>query len=165
MKYRVISTAFICLLISACASKWSNTDLISEFERLNFETRQDERGVVVLVPDVFFEFGKFDLNDDAREKLVLIANVINNTKTDERQILVEGHTDSIGSDEYNMNLSRERAEAVTSELMFGNVRPDRIVTEWVGESKPIALNENEDGSDNPEGRELNRRVEIVVLNP
>jgi outer membrane protein OmpA-like peptidoglycan-associated protein len=120
---------------------------------------------VVLVPDVFFEFGKFELNDDARGKLELIANVINNTKTDERQILVEGHTDSIGSDEYNMNLSRQRAEAVTSELVFGNVRPDRVVTEWVGESRPIAPNENEDGSDNPEGRELNRRVEIVVLNP
>ncbi len=165
MKYRLILAVSLCLAVSSCASKWTNEDLITKFEQLNFETRQDERGVVIMVPDVFFEFGEHELSDAAREKLELVANVLNNTKSDTRKILVEGHTDSRGTEEFNMQLSRKRAERVTSELTFSNVRPDRIVTEWVGESNPIAPNENEDGSDNPEGRELNRRVEVVVLNP
>ncbi len=165
MQIRVFVILAMCLAVSSCTSKLTNEDLVSEFERLNFQTMEDERGVVVLVPDVFFEFGKFDLSDEARGKLEIISNVINSNTSDTRKILVEGHTDSRGTEEFNMNLSRERAETVTNELTFGNVRPDRVVTEWVGESRPIAPNENADGSDNPEGRQANRRVEIVILNP
>ncbi len=60
-----------------------------------------------------------------------------------------------------MMLSKRRAQTVREELIFSNVRPDRIVTQWVGESRPVAPNVNPDGSDNREGRQLNRRVEVV----
>ncbi|MDH3695651.1 MAG: OmpA family protein [Gammaproteobacteria bacterium] len=165
MNFHRIVVVVLCVLMTSCISKWTNRNIADDLEDLDLETREDERGLVVLLPDVFFEYGKFELSKDAQDKIERISELLNDEKAVERKILVEGHTDSHGSEEYNLELSRKRAEAVKSELMFGNVRPDRIETQWAGESKPMAANENPDGSDNPEGRQLNRRVEVVILNP
>ncbi len=158
--------AFYCLLLTSCASVQTvNQSLITEFDRMGLQTREDERGVVVLVPDVFFDFDSDVLNESARDKIQLVTAVLNNAKSLSRKILVEGHADAIGPDRYNMTLSQRRAETVKNELLFSNVRPDRIVMQWAGESRPVAPNVNPDGTDNREGRQLNRRVEVVVLNP
>lgn len=79
------------------------------------------------------------------------------------KIEVAGYTDSKGSDEYNLALSRRRADAVASYIASKGVSRSRITTVGNGESRPIAANENPDGSDNPEGRAKNRRTEITVI--
>jgi outer membrane protein OmpA-like peptidoglycan-associated protein len=74
---------------------------------------------------------------------------------------IQGHTDAIGSDSYNESLSRKRAQSVLDYLVRLNADPDRLYIEAKGESEPVAINSNMDGSDNPEGRAYNRRVTIV----
>src|SRR5881409_884304 len=86
-----------------------NRELLEELKKQNLEARETERGVVVNLPDVLFEFGKADLTSEARAKVRSIADVLNEqAKT--RRVAVEGHTDSIGSDTFNQNLSERRAE-------------------------------------------------------
>jgi outer membrane protein OmpA-like peptidoglycan-associated protein len=75
-----------------------------------------------------------------------------------RNLLIEGHTDSIGTPEYNLDLSRRRAEAVRRALMEKEIAPDRIITKGYGKSYPVASNETK------AGRRQNRRVEVIILN-
>ena len=77
-------------------------------------------------------------------------------------IIVEGHTDSKGDDSYNMRLSQTRAESVVRYLTNMSISKSRLGAIGYGEQKPIAINENPDGSDNPSGRALNRRIEISL---
>ena len=79
----------------------------------------------------------------------------------EVNILIEGHTDSIGSDAYNQRLSERRAQAVKAYLVSKGVAASRLTTEGKGESEPIADN-TKNGRDNPEGRAMNRRAELKV---
>ena len=83
----------------------------------------------------------------------------------ELRIEVVGHTDSKGSDTYNMGLSRRRAEKVVEFLIQIGVDKKRITSSGAGETEPVARNTNPNGSDSPEGRKLNRRVEFRVLTP
>ncbi len=116
---------------------------------------------VELSGDVLFGFNETNIQTSAEPILRKVADVIN--KYPEASVLIEGHTDSIGSNAYNLRLSRERAESVKSWLVQqGGVDARRVMTKGWGESKPAAPNENPDGSDNPEGRQQNRRVEITV---
>lgn len=77
-------------------------------------------------------------------------------------VLVEGHTDSIGSEAYNQTLSEGRAGAVKAHLVGKGVGADRFQTAGRGESDPVAPNTNEDATDNPEGRAMNRRAELII---
>src|SRR5881409_132260 len=86
-----------------------NRELLEELKKQNLEARETERGVVVNLPDVLFEFGKTDLTSDARTKIRSIADVLNE-QAKNRRVAVEGHTDSIGSDAFNQKLSERRAE-------------------------------------------------------
>ena len=79
----------------------------------------------------------------------------------EINVLIEGHTDSIGSDSYNQRLSERRAQAVKAYLVSRGVAASRLTTEGKGESEPIADN-TKNGRDNPEGRAMNRRAELKV---
>src|SRR6185436_19364137 len=84
----------------------------------------------------------------------------------ESQVTVEGYTDAQGTQSLNMQLSRERAQAVKDWLVKnGGVPASSIATKGLGEQSPVAANTNPDGSDNPLGRALNRRVTIVVEKP
>lgn len=123
------------------------------------------RGLAVRLPGPLFQFGSSDLHISASEKIRELASVLNQSYAANRQLVVEGHTDSLGSAEYNLSLSRWRAEAVKDELIFSGVPASRIEAAWYGESRPLAPNRQPDGSDNPEGRERNRRVEVLVLEP
>jgi len=119
-------------------------------------TRRDARGLVVNLSDVLFDFGKADLHADARESLAKVAGVLLGYPLP-AQLTIEGHTDSVGSDEFNMALSQKRAEAVRDYLIKSGIGPDMIVaTRGYGKSRPIASNDTE------EGRSRNRRVEIIV---
>jgi outer membrane protein OmpA-like peptidoglycan-associated protein len=81
----------------------------------------------------------------------------------EIKIEMSSHTDSIASDEYNNALSQRRAESTVSYLIRKGIAPNRLVAKGYGESKPIARNTNPDGTDNPVGRQRNRRTEFKIL--
>lgn len=142
-----------------------NRQLIEELKRRNLEARETRRGVVVNLPDVLFEFDRATLTQEARAKVRNIAEVLEEPKVRSRSVSVEGHTDSIGSEQYNLRLSRRRAESVASGLESEGVSAGRIRTRGFGEKYPIAPNQNPNGTDNPAGRAKNRRVEVIIENP
>ncbi len=141
-----------------------NRELIEELKRKNLEARETNRGVVVNLPDVLFEFNKSMLTSEARTKVRDIADVLDGQRVQNRPVSVEGHTDSIGSEEYNQRLSERRAETVASALETEGVSSSRVRTRGFGKKYPIAPNKNSDGSDSPAGRAKNRRVEVIIEN-
>jgi len=118
------------------------------------ETRETERGLVVNVSDVLFDFDSANLKPGAREKVARIASILHSHQ--DLKIEVEGHTDSVGSDAYNQRLSERRAESVRAGLVQQGVNRDAVGTAGFGESRPVATNGT------PSGRQQNRRVEIVI---
>lgn len=140
-----------------------NRELLEQLRRQNLEARETERGVIVNLPDVLFEFGRAELMPEAHVKVRDIAEVLTSTAKD-RLVAVEGHTDSIGSAFFNQKLSEQRAENVTIALERSGVGPRRITTRGYGERYPIAPNTYADGADNPAGRAKNRRVEVIIEN-
>jgi outer membrane protein OmpA-like peptidoglycan-associated protein len=140
-----------------------NRALLEELQRRHLAARETERGVVVHLPDVLFEFNSARLTPEARSTVFYIADVLNRQAAG-RHISVEGHADAIGSESYNQALSQSRAEAVVRELRNAGVDPSRVVARGYGEKYPVAPNTHADGSDNPAGRAKNRRVEVVIEN-
>lgn len=116
---------------------------------------------IELAADVLFDFDKSDLRPDAVPSLQRVAEVLK--EYPDAPVLIEGHTDSKGTDAYNQKLSENRAVSVKTWLVK-NAGADgaRITTRGWGEKKPVAPNTKPDGSDDPEGRQKNRRVEITV---
>lgn len=109
-------------------------------------------------PDVLFGYDRSDLSSKFRKEVDDVVVLMK--KYPNLKVTVEGHTDSKGSDSYNLALSRRRAEAVRAYMTRQGIADSRIVTKGYGEARPKAPNENPDGSDNPEGRALNRRTEL-----
>ncbi len=133
-----------------------NRRLIEELRQRGADVYSTERGVVVNLPDVLFEFDSSALTPAARSVARDVANAIHNVPN--RHISIEGHTDSIGTIEYNQKLSEARARSVASELIADGTPRARISTRGYGESRPIASNKTDSG------RQRNRRVEIVIEN-
>ncbi|WP_179954059.1 OmpA family protein [Denitrobaculum tricleocarpae] len=102
------------------------------------------------------------LTPAARSLLQKLATIVNSSEFDTRVLTIEGHTDSVGRESYNLKLSTQRAEVVGQELVFNQVRADRITTIGYGESRPVASNTKPDGSPDPQGQAKNRRVDIVI---
>ena len=115
--------------------------------------------VITLEDSVLFDFGSSGLRSEASTTLSNLATVLKDSKAPKVQ--VQGHTDSISDDASNQTLSEQRAKAVTEALTSNGVTAS-IESVGYGETKPVAPNENSDGSDNPAGRRLNRRVEVFV---
>ena len=115
--------------------------------------------ILSVASDVLFDFDSTALSTRAQRSLTDMAELI--ARAPEGQILVVGHTDSKGSDRYNLNLSERRAKAVAAFLQKRGVAATRLRTEGRGKTEPVADNEI-GGADNPEGRAKNRRVEFVV---
>ena len=115
--------------------------------------------VITLEDSVLFDFGSSELRGEASTTLTNLATVIKDSKAPKVQI--QGHTDSVSDDAFNQKLSEQRAQAVSSALKSNGVTADLEAVGY-GETKPVAPNENPDGSDNPGGRRLNRRVEVFV---
>jgi len=116
---------------------------------------------IELPGDVLFDFDKWDIRPDAEDTLKNVGEVIKAYQSP--KVVISGHTDSKGLEEYNQKLSKKRAESV-KDWLSKNAEVDLKIMETTGygESKPIAPNTNPDGSDNPEGRQKNRRVEITI---
>jgi outer membrane protein OmpA-like peptidoglycan-associated protein len=123
------------------------------------ETKTEVR--LELPGDVLFDFDKWDIRPDAESTLRQVADIIKHHPN--AKVTIAGYTDAKGADAYNLRLSEQRAAAVKAWLaQHGEVNGKRITTKGWGEAKPIAPNTHPDGSDNPEGRQKNRRVEVTV---
>lgn len=119
----------------------------------DLQTRKTERGLVLTLGDVLFDTGKANLKPGAYATIDRLANALKEVPT--RTVVIEGHTDSVGSDEYNQQLSEQRAQAVQSALMQRGVQGSQISTAGKGEGLPVASN------DSAGGRQQNRRVEVI----
>jgi outer membrane protein OmpA-like peptidoglycan-associated protein len=115
---------------------------------------------IELPGDILFDFDKWTIREDAEETLSKVGEII---RAYQYPVAIIGHTDSKGSEAYNLELSKKRAEAVKQWLVSqAEIDPNRIDTIGKGESEPAVPNTNPDGSDNPEGRQKNRRVEVRI---
>src|SRR5579864_696553 len=118
------------------------------------QTRDTARGLIVSMPDVLFDFNKYTLKPEARERLARVSGIV--LAYPDLRLNIEGYTDSIGSEEYNQKLSEERAGSVRGYLISSGVKPDIVSAVGLGKSNPVADNST------AAGRKLNRRVEMVV---
>jgi outer membrane protein OmpA-like peptidoglycan-associated protein len=118
------------------------------------QTTETARGLIVNMPDVLFDFNKYTLKPEAREKLAKVSGIL--LAYPDLKTQVEGYTDSIGSEEYNQKLSEERAGTVRSYLVTQSVQEANVTAMGFGKTKPIADNSTS------KGRAQNRRVELVV---
>jgi outer membrane protein OmpA-like peptidoglycan-associated protein len=117
-------------------------------------TRDTARGLIANMSDVLFKTGSFELLGGARERLAKVSGIV--LAYPSLHLDVEGHTDSVGSDDYNMTLSQHRAEAVRDYLVQQGIPESNIAARGLGKAGPVASN------DTPEGRQQNRRVELVL---
>ncbi len=120
-----------------------------------------EKEEVIVLRGINFDFDKSNIKPEwagVLDEAALIMKDYPNMK-----VMIEGHTDSKGTEPYNQKLSERRARAVFDYLANKGISPSRMQTIGYGETRPIASNTNPDGSDNPEGRALNRRVELSVM--
>jgi outer membrane protein OmpA-like peptidoglycan-associated protein len=118
------------------------------------QTKDSARGLIVSMPDVLFDFNKYTLKPEARERLARISGIV--LAYPDLHLQVEGYTDSIGSDQYNQGLSEKRAATVRDYLVSSGVSINNVVAEGFGKADPVADNST------AAGRKLNRRVDMVV---
>ena len=116
--------------------------------------RQTERGLVITLSDILFDFDKATLKSGADRALNKVAGFLD--EYEKRNILIEGFTDNVGKTSYNVDLSQRRANAVRDALISKGISQSRIRTNGLGEEYPVATNDTE------AGRQQNRRVEIVI---
>ena len=121
----------------------------------NISLQRVEIGSGIALKNVFFDYKKTKINKESRVELNRLVKLMK--KYDNIRIVVEGHTDNIGGEEYNLNLSQKRAESVTNYLVNNGVARDRITAKGYGYSVPISSN------DTDEGRKMNRRSEIKII--
>ena len=130
--------------------------LRKELERTGVSVTRSGDNITLNMPgNITFKTDSSDLNASFFDVLGSVGKVVN--EFEQTVIEVAGHTDSTGSDQYNQALSQRRADAVAAYLKTRNVRADRIITVGAGEKHPVASN------DTPEGRQLNRRVELTLV--
>lgn len=117
---------------------------------------------IELAADVLFDFDKAEVRPDAQNALKQAAAII--TEKAKGTVRVEGHADAKGSDSYNQKLSDRRANSIKNWLVQKEGMSNaRFSTTGFGAKRPVASNTKADGSDDPEGRQKNRRVEIIVI--
>ncbi|HXM40838.1 MAG TPA: OmpA family protein [Bryobacteraceae bacterium] len=129
------------------------TQLLSQFNAI-LQTRDTARGLIVNMSDVLFDTAKSSLRPLAREKLAKVAGIVSGHPG--LRLDVEGHTDSVGGDDYNQQLSEQRGESVRAYLTDQGMAAGSVTAKGFGKTQPVASN------DTAEGRQQNRRVEIVI---
>jgi outer membrane protein OmpA-like peptidoglycan-associated protein len=122
-------------------------------ELADLQAKQTDRGLVLTLGDVLFDTGRATLKPGADRTIDRLAQALKDNPN--TRVMIEGHTDSVGGDEYNMALSERRADAVADALRFRGVPADRYEAKGLGKDFPVASN------DTQSGRQQNRRVEIV----
>lgn len=138
-------------------------EVVEETEEVEEKVVPEPEVKIVVIKAIFFEFDDYSLTSQAKTKLDNLADILKTIP--ELHILIIGYTDAKGSDNYNMTLSRKRANSAVEYLKTKGIASDRMQIKAMGETSHIAINNNPDGSDNPEGRKLNRRVEFKVIRP
>ena len=139
---------------SVAAAQQKTADLKRQIAEIN--AKPTERGLVVTLGDVLFDTGKAELKSGAATNLAKLAAFLNQYQ--DRSVLIEGYTDSVGNEDYNLGLSQRRADSVKIWLMNQGVNSGRLVSTGKGEGSPVA------GNDSASGRQLNRRVEVIIEN-
>lgn len=136
----------------------AQTQLATAQQQLaDLQAKKTDRGMVVTLGDVLFDTGQANLKPGADLVLGRLATFL--SANPQTKVLIEGHTDSRGSDDYNIGLSQRRAEAVATALTARGISSDSVRTKGRGRAYPVASNET------PEGRQQNRRVEIIFSDP
>jgi outer membrane protein OmpA-like peptidoglycan-associated protein len=125
-------------------------------ELSDLKAKQTERGIILTIGDVLFATGKADLSPEAMRSVDKLVEFLQ--KYTNRNVLIEGHTDSVGSDEFNLTLSQKRADSLKEALTGKGVEEKRITTIGYGKKFPVASN------DTASGKQQNRRVEVSILN-
>ena len=125
-------------------------------QALQANVKQTERGLVLTLGDVLFEVDQADLKPGAVRNLQPLISFLKENSS--RGVTIEGHTDSVGSDAYNLTLSQRRADAVRRLLIANGIAADRVTARGLGEAYPVASNETK------QGQLMNRRVEVVISN-
>ena len=120
-----------------------------------------EVGTVEVLDNVYFAFNKAMVLEESFDALNKLAQMLKDNPT--VSVEISGHTDSKGDDKYNQKLSEARAKSVVEYLVSQGIEKSRLIAVGYGESKPVAQNSSSDGTDNPEGREKNRRTEFKVI--
>ena len=126
-------------------------------ELAELEAQKTERGLVLTLGDVLFDVDEATLKAGATQSLSRLIAFLK--EYPDRQVLVEGHTDSTGTEQYNLGLSQRRAESVVQFLTLNGISPERAIARGYGKAYPVA------GNETAAGRQRNRRVEIVILDP
>jgi len=121
---------------------------------LILETRETARGLIVNLSDVLFDSGQYSLKPGAREKLAKVSGII--LAHNGLSLQIEGHTDSVGSDDFNQRLSEKRADSVRTYLVGQGISGDTVTAIGLGKADPVATNTTS------AGRQQNRRVELIV---
>lgn len=129
------------------------TQLLAQFNAV-LQTRDTARGLIVNMSDVLFDTGKSSLRPLAREKLAKVAGIVSGHPG--LKLDVEGHTDSVGGDDYNQQLSEQRGDSVRDYLTRQGMAATSVTARGFGKTQPVASN------DTAEGRQQNRRVELVI---
>ncbi len=140
---------------AASEAKRQAEDMQRQIDAL--QAKATDRGLVLTLGDVLFTSGRADLKAGATANLDRLVTFLN--QNPDRKVEIEGHTDNVGSDDYNQGLSQSRADSVRSFLMQQGISSERIVASGKGEQRPVADNESEGG------RQQNRRVEVIIGNP
>ncbi len=135
----------------------------SEFSTIQSEIKLSpiEAGQAIILNNIFFDFDKATITPESKTELDKLFRLLVNNPS--MKVEIQGHTDSKGNDDYNKRLSQERSESVVKFLVAKGINKSQLSAKGYGETKPIAKNTNDDGSDNPEGRKLNRRTEMKIL--
>lgn len=138
----------------AADARQESDDAQAQLALLN--ARESERGWVVTLGDVLFDTGKANLKSSTSQHLTNLATFLG--KYPQRGAIIEGYTDSVGTEEYNLGLSERRADSVSNFLQAQGVQSSRLSSQGKGESFPVANNES------ASGRQQNRRVEVIITN-
>ncbi len=136
------------------AAEARERDLQRQLEEL--DAKKTDRGMVLTLGDVLFATNESELKGGALVNLGKLASFLNEYQ--DRTVIIEGHTDSVGSEDYNLGLSQRRANSVRSYLMSQGVAANRLSATGMGKGYPVASN------DTATGRQQNRRVEVIIAN-
>ncbi len=138
-------------------------ELRNEGKKIEFglEMKEARKDVVFTLDNIYYDFNSAKLRDESIPNLNKLLKLLNENP----RIIIElrSHTDSKGSDSYNLSLSQKRAQSVVDWLIEKGITQSRLVPKGYGESQPIVSNTNPDGSDNPENRQKNRRTEFKII--
>jgi outer membrane protein OmpA-like peptidoglycan-associated protein len=131
-----------------------------EIKRTSYLAKEPKEPI--RIPNIHYEFDKAVIMEPS--KISIDTTVLALMEANPELIVeIQSHTDSKGNEQYNIKLSQRRAESVVTYLTQKGIAPKRLVAKGYGEGRPIAPNDKKDGSDNPEGRALNRRTDFKII--